>query len=171
MEEKEEELGHIQSRPFSQYSSFHALKHRRFSTDNSPPSVSIPFSPPPSIKLKDDDDEVEDEEEDEEDDEEEDEFEEPGSPFPSSSSHTNDKYTYQQRPQTTTTTTTDEAIKKISNVQQEKLKRPPNAYLLFNRDMRRKLLKQSPKMTVAEISKEVGDWWKALPDVRTSYFR
>lgn len=46
-----------------------------------------------------------------------------------------------------------------------KLKRPPNAYLLFNRDMRRKLLKASPKMTVAEISKEVGDWWKALPDV------
>lgn len=34
--------------------------------------------------------------------------------------------------------------------------------------MRRKLLKASPKMTVAEISKEVGDWWKALPDVRPS---
>lgn len=170
MEEKEEELGHIQSRPFSQYSSFHALKHRRFSTDNSPPSVSIPFSPPPSIKLKDNDDEVEDEEINEEDDEEEEgESEEPGSPFPSSSStRTNGKYTYQQRTQTATT---DEAIKKIPNAQQEKLKRPPNAYLLFNRDMRRKLLKQSPKMTVAEISKEVGDWWKALPDVRTSYFR
>lgn len=156
MEEKEEELGHIQSTPFSQYSSFHALKHRRFSSDNSPPSVSIPFSPPPSIKLKDDDDEVEEEEEEDE----EDEFEEPRSPFPSSS-HTNEKYTYPQRPQTT-----DETIKKISINQQEKLKRPPNAYLLFNRDMRRKLLKQSPKMTVAEISKEVGDWWKALPDVR-----
>jgi hypothetical protein len=47
----------------------------------------------------------------------------------------------------------------------EKLKRPPNAYLLFNRDMRRKLLEQSPKMTVGEISKEIGYWWKELPDV------
>lgn len=53
----------------------------------------------------------------------------------------------------------------------EKLKRPPNAYLLFNRDMRRKLLKASPKMTVAEISKEVGDWWKALPDVNIRHYK
>ena len=60
--------------------------------------------------------------------------------------------------------------KKTSTSGQEKLKRPPNAYLLFNRDMRRKLLQQSPKMTVAEISKKVGDWWKQLPDVRSTIF-
>ncbi|KAL1926012.1 hypothetical protein VTP01DRAFT_7105 [Rhizomucor pusillus] len=45
----------------------------------------------------------------------------------------------------------------------ERLKRPPNGYLLFNRDMRRKLLEKSPKMTVAEISKEIGERWKNLP--------
>ncbi|KAI9492474.1 high mobility group box domain-containing protein [Zychaea mexicana] len=44
----------------------------------------------------------------------------------------------------------------------ERLKRPPNAYLLFNRDMRRRLLEESPKMTVAEISKEIGERWKRL---------
>lgn len=48
----------------------------------------------------------------------------------------------------------------------ERLKRPPNGYLLFNRDMRRKLLEKSPKMTVAEISKEIGERWKNLPPVR-----
>ncbi|KAI8385670.1 high mobility group box domain-containing protein [Blakeslea trispora] len=54
----------------------------------------------------------------------------------------------------------------------DKLKRPPNAYLLFNRDMRRKLLQTSPKMTVAEISKEIGDNWKVLPhDQRNRYIQ
>lgn len=50
-------------------------------------------------------------------------------------------------------------------LKKERLKRPPNGYLLFNRDMRRKLLEKSPKMTVAEISKEIGDMWKRLPEV------
>ena len=47
----------------------------------------------------------------------------------------------------------------------ERLKRPPNAYLLFNRDIRRRLLEESPKMTVAEISKEIGERWKRLDAV------
>lgn len=51
----------------------------------------------------------------------------------------------------------------------ERLKRPPNAYLLFNRDMRRKLLEVSPKMTVAEISKEIGERWKLLSPVSVLY--
>ncbi|ORZ12389.1 high mobility group box domain-containing protein [Absidia repens] len=52
----------------------------------------------------------------------------------------------------------------------ERLKRPPNAYLLFNRDMRRKLLDLDPKMTVSEISKDIGDRWKYLPlDERQPY--
>ncbi|CAO3589058.1 unnamed protein product [Absidia cylindrospora] len=52
----------------------------------------------------------------------------------------------------------------------ERLKRPPNAYLLFNRDMRRKLLDQDPKMTVSEISKDIGDRWKYLSfDERQPY--
>jgi hypothetical protein len=118
IQEKEEAMGHSQRRPFSRFTSFHALKQRRYSTESPPPaSLSIPFSPPPSIEMQYDDDE---------------DFDMDTKPSP-----------------------------------KEKLKRPPNAYLLFNRDMRRKLLKASPKMTVAEISKEVGDWWKALPKVKT----
>ncbi|KAI9257287.1 hypothetical protein BDA99DRAFT_135476 [Phascolomyces articulosus] len=54
----------------------------------------------------------------------------------------------------------------------ERLKRPPNAYLLFNRDIRRRLLEESPKMTVAEISKEIGERWKRLdPEQRQGYMR
>ncbi|KAI8095573.1 high mobility group box domain-containing protein [Thamnidium elegans] len=132
-EEKEEALGHSQ-KPFSQYSSFHALKQRRFSSDNSPPSFSIPFSPSPSIKKMSYDEEEE---------------EGPQTPFPHNE-------------------TLDQT--NLKKVLPGKLKRPPNAYLLFNRDMRRKLLKASPKMTVAEISKEVGDWWKALPDDKREYY-
>ncbi|KAI8342261.1 hypothetical protein BC941DRAFT_136934 [Chlamydoabsidia padenii] len=52
----------------------------------------------------------------------------------------------------------------------ERLKRPPNAYLLFNRDMRRKLLALDPKLTVSEISKEIGERWKYLtPNERQHY--
>jgi hypothetical protein len=129
-EEKEEAMGHSQRRPFSKFTSFHALKQRRYSTESPPPaSLSIPFSPPPSIEsnhLHYDDDELESRNEEEE---------------------------------------FDMDMEETKQLPKEKLKRPPNAYLLFNRDMRRKLLKASPKMTVAEISKEVGDWWRALPKV------
>jgi hypothetical protein len=44
--------------------------------------------------------------------------------------------------------------------------RPPNAYLLFNKEMRRILKKEDPTMKVAEISKEVGHRWKNMPQVR-----
>ncbi|ORZ07818.1 hypothetical protein BCR42DRAFT_425541 [Absidia repens] len=57
-----------------------------------------------------------------------------------------------------------------SSITLERLKRPPNAYLLFNRDMRRKLLALDPKLTVSEISKEIGDRWKYLsPNERQHY--
>ncbi|CAO0800315.1 unnamed protein product [Mucor circinelloides] len=41
--------------------------------------------------------------------------------------------------------------------------RPPNAYLLFNKEMRRILKDQDPTMKVADISKEVGFRWKNMP--------
>lgn len=44
--------------------------------------------------------------------------------------------------------------------------RPPNAYLLFNKEMRRTLKDQDPTMKVAEISKAVGHRWKNMPQVR-----
>jgi hypothetical protein len=142
-EETEEALGQSQSMPFSAFPSFTSLK-QRLSVQFSPPTetkkFNIPFSP---IVTKNDPYYVNEDGED--DDEEEEES------LPKTPQIVNELVVEKEN---------------TSHRSQEKLKRPPNAYLLFNRDMRRKLLKQSPKMTVAEISKVVGDWWKALPDVR-----
>ncbi|KAG0178206.1 hypothetical protein DFQ28_004780 [Apophysomyces sp. BC1034] len=44
----------------------------------------------------------------------------------------------------------------------ERLKRPPNAFLLYNRDMRHRLLDQNPNLKVAEISKTISKQWKNL---------
>ncbi|KAI9492341.1 high mobility group box domain-containing protein, partial [Zychaea mexicana] len=40
--------------------------------------------------------------------------------------------------------------------------RPPNAFLLFNKEMRKQLKDSNPTMKVAEISKEIGERWKNL---------
>ncbi|KAI8888579.1 hypothetical protein K501DRAFT_329706 [Backusella circina FSU 941] len=48
--------------------------------------------------------------------------------------------------------------------------RPPNAYLLFNREMRKKLKQSNPNMTVGEISKEVGTKWKSLSKTEKDRF-
>lgn len=40
--------------------------------------------------------------------------------------------------------------------------RPPNAFLLFNKEMRKQLKESNPSMKVAEISKEIGERWKKL---------
>ncbi|CEG84220.1 hypothetical protein RMATCC62417_18058 [Rhizopus microsporus] len=40
--------------------------------------------------------------------------------------------------------------------------RPPNAYLLFNKKMRRILKDQDPTMNVGEISKQIADRWKRM---------
>jgi hypothetical protein len=48
--------------------------------------------------------------------------------------------------------------------------RPPNAYLLFNREMRKRLKNNNPGMTVGEISKEIGVRWKSLSQVKYFYF-
>lgn len=47
----------------------------------------------------------------------------------------------------------------------EKIKRPPNAYLLFNRDMRRKLKDSNKGLTASEISKSISQKWKQLSKV------
>ncbi|KAI8979532.1 hypothetical protein BDF20DRAFT_870169 [Mycotypha africana] len=41
--------------------------------------------------------------------------------------------------------------------------RPPNAYLLFNKEIRKLLKEQNPTLKVAEISKQIGTRWKNLP--------
>ncbi|KAM3582592.1 hypothetical protein VKS41_005236 [Umbelopsis sp. WA50703] len=57
-----------------------------------------------------------------------------------------------------------------AGVPKERLKRPPNAYLLFNRDTRHKLLESMPHLTVAEISKEIGERWKTLSSDKRDYY-
>ncbi|KAI8073933.1 high mobility group box domain-containing protein [Gongronella butleri] len=48
--------------------------------------------------------------------------------------------------------------------------RPPNAFLLFNKQMRKKLKGDNPSWTVGDISKEISALWKALGDEeRQSY--
>ncbi|KAF7726848.1 hypothetical protein EC973_008355 [Apophysomyces ossiformis] len=46
----------------------------------------------------------------------------------------------------------------------ERLKRPPNAFLLYNRDMRHKLLDKNPSLNVAEISKTISKQWRNLTE-------
>lgn len=44
--------------------------------------------------------------------------------------------------------------------------RPPNAYLLFNKKMRRVLKDQDPTMNVGEISKQIAERWRKMSKVR-----
>ncbi|CEP12666.1 hypothetical protein [Parasitella parasitica] len=171
-EEKEEAMGHSQRRPFSKFTSFQALKQRRYSTDQSlspssplppvastytTPSFTIPFSPPPSIKTNANYDDFDDS------------FSQKDDPYEAEHNVMMEEETEGSEEPETPCPPSNPPPTPLA-ITLEKLKRPPNAYLLFNRDMRRKLLEQSPKMTVAEISKEVGDWWKALPDAEREYY-
>ena len=51
----------------------------------------------------------------------------------------------------------------------KRVKRPPNAYLLFNRDIRHQILDKNPNLTVAEISKAISERWNSLPEVSPFY--
>jgi hypothetical protein len=51
----------------------------------------------------------------------------------------------------------------------EDLKRPMNAYLLFNKEMRAKLKQDNErKLSVAEISRAIGEKWKEMTEVSVS---
>lgn len=129
-------MGKSDRRPFSQFSSFHALKQRRYSVPSSSTSFSFHTSPNESKGL-----------------------------VINENNETPLLATHEPNEVMTMDSNLDSS-ERPSSRPQEKLKRPPNAYLLFNRDVRGKLLSSCEKMTVAEISKEVGDGWKALPDVK-----
>ncbi|CAG8671889.1 11625_t:CDS:2, partial [Acaulospora colombiana] len=45
-----------------------------------------------------------------------------------------------------------------------RLKRPMNAFLIFNKEMRPKVLEMNPNMTVAEISKTIGENWRGMSE-------
>lgn len=49
-----------------------------------------------------------------------------------------------------------------------KPKRPLNAFMIFGRDRRPKLLKERPKIAVGEIAKELGKEWAVMPAVSLS---
>ncbi|KAG1153481.1 hypothetical protein G6F37_010321 [Rhizopus arrhizus] len=106
------------------------------------------------------------------------EKEEPNKPFSKYSSLLELKQTANNTITSPTSSTGSSINSSMSHIQinqslmatKEDSKRPPNAYLLFNRDMRRKLLESNPKMTVAEISKEIGDSWKKLTDDQREHY-
>ncbi|CAG8435485.1 5748_t:CDS:10 [Diversispora eburnea] len=50
------------------------------------------------------------------------------------------------------------------NRKDNKLKRPMNAFLIFNKEMRPKVLEMNPNMTVAEISKTIGENWRGMTE-------
>ncbi|KAI8142614.1 high mobility group box domain-containing protein [Fennellomyces sp. T-0311] len=52
----------------------------------------------------------------------------------------------------------------------KRVKRPPNAYLLFNRDIRHQILDGNPNLTVAEISKAISERWNSLPEESKRYY-
>jgi hypothetical protein len=58
------------------------------------------------------------------------------------------------------------AASALNSKRERKLKRPMNAFLLFNKEMRPKVLESNPHMTVAEISKTIGTSWRNMTDVR-----
>jgi hypothetical protein len=57
---------------------------------------------------------------------------------------------------------TSQSTKRKYGVLPEKVKRPPNAYLLFNRDMRRQLHDVNQGLSSGEISKSISLRWKQL---------
>lgn len=61
--------------------------------------------------------------------------------------------------------TTSQSTKRKYGIIPEKVKRPPNAYLLFNRDMRRQLHDVHQGLSSGEISKSISQRWKQLPQV------
>ncbi|RKP40386.1 high mobility group box domain-containing protein [Dimargaris cristalligena] len=52
----------------------------------------------------------------------------------------------------------------------DRLKRPMNAYLIFNQDMRHRLLSENPNMSVSEISKSIGDKWRAMDAAQKHHY-
>ncbi|KAI9277785.1 high mobility group box domain-containing protein [Sporodiniella umbellata] len=61
---------------------------------------------------------------------------------------------------------------KIPVTKPEKVKRPPNAYLLFNRDMRSRLKGINKGLTSGEISKNISQRWKQLSKIeKDEYFK
>uniref|UniRef100_A0A0N4Z701 Sex-determining region Y protein n=1 Tax=Parastrongyloides trichosuri TaxID=131310 RepID=A0A0N4Z701_PARTI len=53
---------------------------------------------------------------------------------------------------------------------QQFIKRPLNAYMIFTRVERKKIMAQDPKKKMFEVSREMGERWKALSDLQKKPF-
>ena len=54
----------------------------------------------------------------------------------------------------------------------EKIRRPPNAFMIFAKERRREILYSNRELTNKDVSKILGEKWHALPDeVRAQYKR
>ncbi|KAJ3069246.1 Transcription factor SOX-1 [Quaeritorhiza haematococci] len=61
-------------------------------------------------------------------------------------------------------TSTPDTNSDVPSPAQKHLKKPPNPFLLYNREMRKKLQDTNPSLSVGEISKMIGEGWKSLSD-------
>ncbi|KAI8637317.1 hypothetical protein BD408DRAFT_395944 [Parasitella parasitica] len=63
-----------------------------------------------------------------------------------------------------------QSTKRKYGISPEKVKRPPNAYLLFNRDMRRQLHDVNQGLSSGEISKSISQRWKQLSSIEKDVY-